>query len=269
MVFKDILVHICNTQHSAAVLDLAIGLARKHRSRLTGLYVISHPHYAPHQGCADPKVEEAEALFREKTVQAGISAEWLCVDWPVVGVNVAEIVNLYAYCKDLVIVGQTERGSRKGDIDYELPERVVLGSGRPVLIVPYAGEFADVGGRVMVAWKAGRESTRAVNDAMPFLLDASEVRVLAIGPSEVTEGVDKGPCEDICAHLARHGVKAEGERFRVEEISVGDALLNQVWEEGCTLLVMGAYARTPRGFALGPIAREVLKHMTSPVLMSH
>lgn len=268
MSIKDILVHIGNSQHSAAVLELAIGLARKHQAHLTGLHVITHRHYIP-DGEADTRVEEAEAMFREKTARAGISADWRSVNWPVVGVHVSEVVNLHAYCKDLVIVGQTERGSRKGDLDHELPERVILGSGRPVLIVPYAGTFTDVGDKVMVAWKSGRESTRAVNDAMPFLQAAREVRVMAISSTDYTESADKGPCDEICTHLARHGIRAEGERFAIEEISVGDVLLNQVWEEGCNLLVMGGYARTTGGFELGPIARNILEHMTAPVLMSH
>lgn len=44
-----------------------------------------------------------------------------------------------------------------------------LESGRPCLVVPYAGEFPTVGTRVLVAWDGGRESARAVHEAMPHL----------------------------------------------------------------------------------------------------
>jgi nucleotide-binding universal stress UspA family protein len=269
MTFKDILVHIDNSEQSAAVLDLAIELARRHEAHLTGLHVVSHPPYSPQRGCADSGSEAAQAYFREKTEQAGISAEWLCEDWPVVGVSVSEVVTLHAYAKDLVIVGQPQLGSRRGETETDLPERVIVGSGRPVLIVPYAGKFSTVGERVMVAWKAGRESSRAVNDALPFLLKAGEVKVMAVSPQDAGEGEGGGPCSDIRLHLARHGIEAAVDRFSVDEVSIGDVLLNQAWEEGCDLLVMGAYTRTPRGLVVGPIARHVLRHMTSPVLMSH
>lgn len=269
MRFKDILVHVDNTQQCAARLDLAIGLAKRHRAHLTGLYVISHPHYRPRHESAELKAAEAEAGFRQKTAQAGITAEWLCVDWPVIGVSVAEIVNLHAYYKDLVIVGQTH----EGDTPPDLPERVVSASGRPVLIVPYAGTFETVGEQVMVAWKPGRESVRALNDAMPLLLDARQATVVMVSSSGGGEEAGKDRGEDVgnvCTHLARHGVTAKGEELMAGDIPIGDMLLNQAWEDGCDLLVMGAYTHTVRGtLAIGQVARHVLSHMTMPVLMSH
>jgi nucleotide-binding universal stress UspA family protein len=264
MAFKDILVHMDNGERSGAVLDLAIWLAKTHQAHLTGLYVTTHHHYSSQLESVHSAVAAAQAVFMAKTGEAGISSEWLCVDWPVVGEKISTVINLYAYSKDLVIVGQTERSSLSSDSESDLPERIILGSGRPVLIVPYAGTFGSVGERPMVAWKSGRESARAINDAMPFFIKAREVKVLSLGSSEVGESLNR-----VVAHLARHGVQVKTEQFTVEDISVGDILLNQVWEEGCDLLVMGGYASTSKGFVLGPVARHILKHMTSPVLMTH
>ena len=264
MTYKDILVHIGSIDHCGGVLDLAIKLAMKHKGRLTGLHVITHCHYSSQLESTHARAKEFQAVFMEKTGGAGIPAEWLCVDWPVVGERAFKVVNLHAFCKDIVVVGQTESSSRKGLVEPDLPERVILGSGRPVLIVPYVGTFLTVGERVMIAWKNGRESTRAVNDAMPFLLNASEVNVLALGSAEAGESADK-----IIAHLSLHGIRVGRQYFSLEDISVGDVLLNQAWEERCDLLVMGGVTRSSGGVVLGPIARHILKHMTSPVLMSH
>jgi len=270
MAFKDILVHIDNSPNCAARLALAIGIAKQHQAHLTGLYVIMHPYYKPEHESNGLMAADAEASFRQETAQAGIAAEWLCVDWSVTGVSMTEIVNLHAYHKDLVIVGQTDRSSRKGDVPADLPERVVVGSGRPVLVVPYAGTFAISGKRVMVAWRAGRESVRALSDAMPFLVDAQQVCVLAVNPPTAEEGPGRSCCDDITTHLSRHGVDAKVEKFAAADIQVGDLLLNRAWEEGCELLVMGAYSHTARGtLALGRVAKDVLRHMTVPVLMSH
>lgn len=264
MVYKDILVHIGNIDHCGAVLDMAILLARKHQAHLTGLFVLTHRHYSSQHEGAQSRIAEASSVFKEKTEEAGVSADWLCVDWPVVGEKVSTIINLHAFYKDIVIIGQTELAPHKGEIESNLPERIILGSGRPVLIVPYVGEFNTIGERPMVAWKGERESTRAVNDAMPFLLDASRVIVIALGSSEAGESAIR-----LVDHLAHHDIKAKSEHFRLNEISVGDMLLNQVWDEDCDLLVIGGYTRTSHGSVLGPVARHILKHMTVPVLMSH
>lgn len=270
MAFKDILVHVDSTPHCAARLDLAVYLAKKNQARLTGLYVISHPHYKPRGESGEFKAVEAEAGFNEKAAQAGIAAEWLCVDWPVTGVSMSEIVNLHSYCKDLVMVGQSDHNAQDGDVPGDLPERVVLGSGRPVLVVPYAGTFNTAGERVLVSWKSGRESTRALHDAMPFLQSASSVSILEVNDPTIPGEVGGHADGDICAYLNRHNIVSTADQLVSANIAVGDVLLNHAWEEGCDLLVMGAYAPTSRGaLALGSVARHVLRHMTLPVLMSH
>src|SRR5689334_138109 len=129
MNFKDIAVHMNNPQLCRARLDVAIKLAKEYDAHLTGIYVITHPHYAPDTGSMKRQEAEAEEMFRQKTSEAGISAEWSSADWATVGVDMVEVLNHYAHQKDLIIVGQTDRSLREGDIPKDLPERVVLGSG--------------------------------------------------------------------------------------------------------------------------------------------
>jgi hypothetical protein len=50
------------------------------------------------------------------------------------------------------------------------------------LLVPYAGTFANVGGRVLVAWNGSAQAARAVNDALPFLQSAERV-VVTVNPA--------------------------------------------------------------------------------------
>jgi nucleotide-binding universal stress UspA family protein len=270
MSFKDILVHIDSSPQCSARLALAIGLAQRHKAYLTGLYVISHPHYKSRQESSGLKIEEARKRFTETTAHAGIPAIWRDIDWNVSGVSTAEILNLHAYHKDLVIIGQTDYGTQSGDIPSDMPERVVVGSGRPVLIVPYAGEFKSLGERVMIAWRAGRESGRALHDAFPILEKAKQVNVIAVNLAGTEGNTGNSCCDEITTHLARHGIDAKTDKFTVADMQVGDVLLNSAWEEGCDLLVMGAYSITTRGSAnLGPVARHILKHMTMPILMSH
>lgn len=270
MALADILVHIDHHAGSGARLAVAVGLAKRHRARLTGLFVITHQYYQPRHGAAEAAIGAAREMFEQQVAEAGIEGQWQCVDWSVIGVGMTEIIIHHAHYSDLLIVSQATQESASGDVPSDLPERLVLGAGRPVLIVPYSGTFASVGERVLVAWKAGRESTRAVNDALPILKQAQRVDILAINSSETYGDDRESLCANICNHLDRHGVTAKAENLLVATASVGDALLNRVYEEGFDLLVMGAYAHTPQGkMALGSVARHLLRQMTVPVLMSH
>jgi nucleotide-binding universal stress UspA family protein len=239
-------------------------------ARLTGLYVITHPHYAPQSETMRLKAAEAEKMFRLKTSGMDKIAEWLSVDWGVVGVSMVEVLNYHAHAKDLIIVGQTDPSFQEGDVPPDLPERVVLGSGRPVLVVPFAGTFDTLGERPIVGWKAGRASARAVHDAMPFLLNAKEVCVLTIthvGDQPISV---KRPDGDICSHLKLYDINVKEENLVTGDISVADIMMNYGWENGCDLIVLGAYAHTSRGaLTLGPVANDLLEKMTLPVLMSH
>ena len=269
MEFKDILVLVDNSPRCAARIDVAISLAKRNGAHLTGLYVITHSHYASQRQGVEEKMAVARDVFNQKVVAGAVQSEWCSVDWPVSGVNMAEIVTWHGYYKDLIIVGQYAPQDA-GDVPPDLAERLIKGSGRPVLVVPYAGTFEQVGENVMIAWNSGRESVRAMNDAMPFLRQAKQVNVLAVSSGDIQENPERSICADIGTHLGRHGIKADIELSPAGDVPIGDVLLNSAWEKGCDLLVMGAYAYTARGsLALGTVARHVLDHMPVPVLMSH
>src|SRR5689334_4354148 len=107
MAFKDILVHMDNSKQCASRLAVAVNLARECRAHLTGLYVITHQHYSPHNESMQRRVAEAEELFRRQTAAAELNAEWLPADWATVGVTMVAVLNHYAHAKDLIIVGQS------------------------------------------------------------------------------------------------------------------------------------------------------------------
>jgi nucleotide-binding universal stress UspA family protein len=54
------------------------------------------------------------------------------------------------------------------------------------------------------------------------------------------------------------------------DISVGDVLLSRAADLSADLIVMGAYGHSRvRELILGGATRDILQHMTVPVLMSH
>jgi nucleotide-binding universal stress UspA family protein len=270
MIIKDILVHVDNSPACAQRLELAVEIAKTHNAHLAGLYIIPHQRQKSYGEHGKARELETEKLFQLKTDSAGIETEWLLAEWPVVDANVAEIMNYYSYAKDLIIVGQTNERISSDEVPADLPERLILGSGRPVLVVPYAGAYTMVGKRVIVAWKAGRASARAVNDAMPLMLEARKVSVLSIRPVGEPRELEKSTAYDICEHLKRHNVAAEVENLITGEIPVANILMNYAWENGCDMVVMGVYSYTSRGGSnIGSVAKQLLEHMTLPVLFSH
>jgi len=264
MELKKILVHL--DIHAGKRLDCAFALARRHGAAVTGLSVVSHSLFEHSEQDADGGEARLRELFEQQAARAGVAAEWLRIDLKLLQRSVADVINHHACFADLVVIGQTDQRSRNKESAAELPARVVLGAGRPVLIVPYAGTFTSIGERTLVAWKTNRESSRAVKDSLPILRMSGQAHVFQVNPSDQA----REDLERLCAFLADHGVSARSEASIVTELGVGDILLNRIADGGNDLLVMGAYAYTHFGtYMLGDIARHILRHMTVPVIMSH
>jgi len=279
MGFRDLLVYVDDSSQCRARLDIARSLAVDHGARLTGLAVaelMMVPEYVPMQAIeeqrrtARERNERLRETFESATAGEGITTEWRATDSIDSGANVLDVVALHARYSDLAIVGQIDPDDVRALVPQDLPGQLALISGRPVLALPYAWRPQPVGRRVMIAWNAGRESARAVADAMPLLERAEAVRVVAFTKSGGVHGHGDVPGADIAAHLARHGVKVESEHSVVPDIRVGEAMLSAAADYGADLLVMGAYGRARmREMILGGTTREIMRNMTLPVLVSH
>ena len=277
MSYKTILLHLDTDKRVAERIELALALADTFDSHLVGLFALSAPHIPSYALAeAGPVVVEvearhraeaarsAEAMFKSATARHGRSAEWRAT--PRDALAAATLSARYA---DLVVIGQHEPGNSSG-VTPAFGEELVLSAGRPVLLVPYAGHFAQIGRRVLVAWNAGQEAARAVSDALPLLARASTVQVVAFNPAE--GGADHGdiPGADIGLVLARHGVKVSVAQQQSEEVDIGNQLLSRAADIEADLIVMGAYGHSRmRELVLGGVTRTLLDTMTVPVLMSH
>ena len=273
MAYRDIVVYLAQDGRSPSRMDAAIGLAERHEARVTGVYALPPVVVAEVASANFPpefaerlekelreRAEETERLFRERMAKAGLPSEWR-----VFAADSVEAVTTSAHYADLTIVGQTDPDDGAGG--QELADSVVLGAGGPVMVWPRAGSFRVDPATITVAWNGTREAKRAVSDALPLLRRAEKVVVLGVDTGDRTHT----PGTDICAHLARHGVTAEARRaVSTTDIDARNALLNALADDGAGLLVMGAYGRhRMRELLLGGMTRDMLRHMTVPVLMSH
>jgi len=279
MGLKDILVHLDGSQHCRARVEAAASLAARHGARLTGLFVRTTPHVPQFvMSQLGPEVKQAQRRYSEQAA-AKVKAVFddVLKGYDVVsefrapeGEMIDALVLHARYC-DLVILGQYDRKDDDMADEREAADQVILDSGRPVLVIPFAGRYTTIGDTVLVAWNASREATRAISDALPLLQMASMVKVLAINPRHNgVNGHGDIPGADISSHLARHGVKAVAEHVVAHDIDVGNMLLSRASDAGADLIVMGAYGRSRlRELVLGGATWHLLNHMTVPVLMGH
>ena len=171
---------------------------------------------------------------------------------------------------DLVVLGQPNPDVRAGGAFGLRPEEIVLGGGRPVLVIPYAGDFAEVGQRVLVAWNGSREAARTLHDAMFLLEGAEAVTVIEADPPAAGAGPPIADAAALAAMLTRRGIKATAETTTAGDIGVENLLLSRAADLSADLLVMGAYGHSRlREFVLGGVSRGIFRHMTVPVLMAH
>ncbi|HXQ54130.1 MAG TPA: universal stress protein [Stellaceae bacterium] len=285
MSFKDILVIFTDEHHPAPRLKLAVDIAQREGAHLVGLYPISPitllsgglPYtgsvtevqalelvQASKRSAAQAEAGRVEASFQDAASRAGLSSEWRCVE-----AHLAEAATLHARYCDLTVLGQSDPDHPVSG-GSDLVESVLLGSGRPMLVVPYAGRFDQVGRNVLVAWNGTREAARALNDALPMMTRAEKVTVLSVNPSDGIGKETVWPGADIAHHLARHSIIAEASSTVSTEIDVGNAILSRAADLGSDLIVMGGYGHSrARELILGGVTRTLLQHMTVPVLLSH
>ncbi len=278
MSFKDLLVHVGTSRHQDQALDVAVRLARDFAAHLTGLYTTAEiyvPPYLEERFAADIITEQrkhlaasrrtAKARFEDRARKAAVEAEWRESEG-----DAPKLVRLHARYADLTVLGQSNPNETLPFSESGVPERVLLESGRPVLLVPYAGMFSTTGQRALVAWNASAQATRAVNDALPLLRRAKSVTILAVNPERGNGGHGQIPGADISLHLARHGVATEASHAYADDMDVGDVILSRAADLSADLIVMGAYGRTRlRETVLGGATRSLLRQMTAPLFMSH
>jgi nucleotide-binding universal stress UspA family protein len=281
MSYKDLVVVLDAAPDSHGRIELAAVLAERFDAHLVGLYPLPaaqlpmsagyaqlaplEPIYREWRARALDQAEVVRKTFEHLTGLRGVKGEWRAVP----EYREADPA-LHARYADLTILGQRNRDSDEAALTRPSPEAVTLASGRPILIVPYAGQFAGIGRSVLVAWNASREATRAVADAIPLLAGAEEVTVMIVDPQPGSEQGGDLPGADIAVHLARHGVTAQVEHTVAAGVPVGEVILSRAADLGADLLVMGAYGHSrARELLLGGATRSILASMTIPVLMSH
>ncbi|MBR8222010.1 universal stress protein [Burkholderia ambifaria] len=277
MSYKTLLVHLDDSDRCRARVNLALELAGRWNAHLIGLYAVCQDLFEPlrrpdeplklavYERLCEQRRKDAEERFLMAAERAGRSVEWQA---PAGEATDAAI--LHARHADLLVLGQEDPDDRMIYVARHFVEDVVMGSGRPAIVIPYAGDVRTLGENVLIGWDGGREAARATADALPLLTRARFVHVETVtrghpDPDETPAGVD------VAAYLERHGIRASFSTTpRERSVSVGAMLLNRVTDVHADLLVMGLYSHARmHERVLGGATRTILETMTVPVLLSH
>lgn len=274
MSYKTILVYLDGMDRNAHTLSVAGKIAQQFDAHLATVYAIGQP-FATTLDPFAPAVlsfqsERDEGMIAK--VKAMVAAEekycGRTIEWRTLNGNVVQNLTLHARHADLVVMTQVDP-HESSTASAQLAGSVVVGAGRPVLVVPYAGDFSAGGESVLVAWSGTRESARAIADALPLLKKAREINLVSFNPKGDSEWGDI-PGADIGLWLTRHGVNVNVRQQKSAEVDVGNQMLSLAADLGVDLIVMGAYGHSRAfEFVLGGVTRTLLESMTVPVLFSH
>jgi nucleotide-binding universal stress UspA family protein len=279
---KSILVPVGPGDEGRAALRLAAGTIRRSGGLVEGVplrmpvipsldwgmigtVTVEEPGVPPEQ-----VMSEARSLFREVMGEHGIDLVEGTLD-PDAGGAMAvwngsalignDLIGQYGRAFDLTCVSQpAARGSSIATL-----EAALFDSGGPILIAPQSGA-THFGKCVVIAWNGSDETARTIAFAEPVLMSAERVLILADedGPRARPHG------KLIHRRLRLEGIPAELRLLSEGGVLSGETILSAAEEEGCDLLVKGAYTQSRiRQIIFGGATKHVLAHARMPVFMAH
>jgi hypothetical protein len=276
MMIKDILVTLPAGDAPSFALDYAVTVARTFDAHLTGVAFVQDLASAGalFDGAAivlddyrremEAAAEAAKLRFEETWQREGLSAESMVLNAGAIGLP--ELLARTARRFDLTILPQADpEDERSGEV---MIEAALLGSGRPILIVPYFQEGGVKFDRILVCWDGSYNAARAIADAMPFLTRAKQVEVLTV----VTDGKADDSMAGLCIahHLSRHDVIVEVRNIVAHGQDASLRIRSHAAQQSADLIVMGGYGHSRlREFVLGGATRDILESTVVPTLMSH
>ena len=274
MSYKTILVHVDNSKHCAMRIAIAAKFAIAENAHLVGgaMTGVSRFLYRDRAAYLEPEITSLNECAKKSLTRfdAAASSEGvLSYEHRLIDDDIEGGLVLQARYSDLVVVGQVDPDERDAYLVLDLPEYVMLNSARPVLVIPFAGSFEQVGRNIMIAWDGGFEATRAITAAIPLLKRADTVTVALFNPGTQHDLHGQEPGADISLYLARHGVNVDLVHENTT-IDVGNAMLSLAADKGTDLIVMGGYGHTRfHETILGGVTKTILETMTVPVFMMH
>jgi nucleotide-binding universal stress UspA family protein len=277
---KSILVCTDGSRHGDVACEYAIHLTRQLKGHLTGVHVLdsrmlegplmadisgwigAQPYGSQLQQFREMLEQKGNAIieaFNDRCAKAEIKAEGLIRMGHPSRVLIEEEVRA-----EMIIIGQ--RGIHAdlvGDALGSTAERVVRHSIKPCMVTPSG--FREIT-KIMAAYDGSAHSSQALHEAIE-LAQALHTELIILTAAEESDG-------ERMNEISREGLRlAEAHDCRaVNLVSEGGrssrAILDNAAEQGCDLIVMGAYGHSRiREMILGSTSTYVMTHADIPVML--
>jgi len=281
MSIKTILAYLPSEELAEPVMAAAVTLAKAYEAHIVGLHLEAsyYPAYGEVAIAMPPDVIEQmrkplreranklEESFKARMADAGVSSEWRSgtSEYSMLPGRIVD----EAASADLVLCPQVDPES----VDVttlDLPERLIMEGGRPVLVVPPEKAVQAPPKRVLIAWNHSPQAARAVFDSLDLMKDAEAITILTLAGSAEARQEAEGHAENLAATLGRHGLDAKVEAVETGQTSASDYLRARLDQDGADLLIMGCYGHSRfRELVFGGVSRDILGGVKIPTVMAH
>ncbi|TGS13828.1 MULTISPECIES: universal stress protein [unclassified Mesorhizobium] len=274
MSYKSILLNLNIDGPIEPIMRIGVNLAKRFDARLIGFCAADAPlpvTMAPEGAAIAAEIwEQSRDEIRRRLT--GLNAEFdglvagaVKTDWHGEIENPDHAVARRARMADIVVTSASQ-GASTGDTCRTVdPGSLVLRAGRPVLVAAQ-GAMDLPARRTVVSWKDTREARRAVADALPLMVMADEVTIVAVdrNPDDwIRDGV-----KDVASFLAGHGIKARTEIIKTAD-DESNRLVDFFASVKAELIVSGAYGHSRlREWVFGGVTRSLLDEVWLNRLMS-
>ena len=282
---RSILLPFHDDDIDQAALDTALLIAGQYQSYIEGLFVLQPPQIIAGAGegitlygdyvtqiAAEGRQMATQARERFNSIMAQRGIRMNASDTDVDGIRAGwyegegledRVVGDYGRAFDVIVISRTGKPA-SGDWNATC-EAALFESGRPIILAPPQAP-ENLSRKVLVAWNGSTETARTIAFGMSFLERAEEIIVLTVEEETVP-----GPSgEQIARCLLRNGLNVRSKTVQQQGRPVGQAILDEVGEQGVDLIFKGAYTQSRlRQMIFGGATRRILSHATVPVLMAH
>ncbi|CDM25224.1 universal stress protein [Castellaniella defragrans] len=260
-------------------MDIGLRLAREREAEVVGVYpsasvaglqqdenILPQDIRNSLRKRRDEHREATRTLFLDKAREAGVRAHWRAPHG-----DSEDGLTMHARHCDLLLMSKADPNDNLSALRPNLPESVVMASGRPVLLIPNFGPIDTIGRRILFCWDQRREAARAFSDAAPLLRHCQALVVLEIDRDDKLmreRDIHEDDFSDYCVSLGypkpRHLLKDS------KGYGVGNVILNTATDTDTDLIVMGAYGHSRmRQWIMGGATSTLLASMTVPVLLAN
>lgn len=277
---KTILASLSNLNRIDEVLEASAELARLYDGHVIGYYPIPEafllaisdpagtvPFDDKVQKIYEGKMPEIRQRFNAYFQNSGLAYEWR--DEQRRETSLVRGTLTHGRQCDIIVMAQEAAKSKEALAGARFVADVVMGAGRPVLVVPPNNGQTGAFKKVAVGWNASREACRAAFDSLPILQKADEVSLLWVNPEKKPNEAGKLPGAELATALARHDVNVTAQGLSNRKKTAA-AMAEYVAANKVDLLVLGAYGHTRlREQLFGGVTEHFLKNTTCPILFAN